>query len=687
MVWTALSGFVPQYQKSNGDLASGFYIKFYTAGTSTAINMATDSTGGTLLAKTLIDSSGYPNTAGGAVFIPHLEEDFKISLYPTEADADADTNSEWDVDDLKLFSTTGLAGAVAGTEADLKAITGQVTEDIINLLGKDVLGDDGGGLFYFDSTSAAADDDATIYQPDVGSGRWLRKYDVSVKPEWWGAKRDGSTDDTSALQACATFAEDNKFTMLLSNGSYNFSSTLIFEDRISIRGQNKEDTKLAWVGGASIAVHLRALFAGGDDSEECWLGHFSILNEGTGTIGLQIDPSYTTLDHFRCYHSGSNVAFSTAMVQTDRTVNVNQLKCYNIEIRGDANPGGAMGFHFARGSNSVFHGGTFSSFQTCLKIGDVTTNGNECTNVDVSGGILFETQGPFQTTGSIGLHVDGASGIHISGRFEFGAPNLSDALGILLTNRLRGCVITRSDFFGSGQALNGIIFGDTSVVTGYEDATSVEIFGNSFLSIGSATTHVIDYNGAGKLITGATQTNPVVITSATHPHANGDEVTMNSVGGMSEINGRKFIIANSTTNTYELSGEDGTSHTAYTSGGQSTRFDNPNINIGTNSMVSIGGNLAITDPAFSDQDATPSVATGNFFVSENTIATTITDLDGVPREQEKEVTIVFDDANTTVDFTGTALKGNNGVDWTPAAGDFMTCQHRDGAWYCTIGEG
>jgi len=72
---------------------------------------------------------------------------------------------------------------------------------------------------------------------------------------------------------------------------------------------------------------------------------------------------------------------------------------------------------------------------------------------------------------------------------------------------------------------------------------------------------------ASKNITNITQANPAVVTVASHGYSNGDDVWINSVGGMTEINGRRFRIANVTTNTFELSGVDSTGYTAYTSGG------------------------------------------------------------------------------------------------------------------------
>ena len=72
---------------------------------------------------------------------------------------------------------------------------------------------------------------------------------------------------------------------------------------------------------------------------------------------------------------------------------------------------------------------------------------------------------------------------------------------------------------------------------------------------------------ATKNITNITQANPAVVTVASHGYTNGTDVWINSVVGMTELNGRRFRIANVTTNTFELSGVDSTSYTTYTSGG------------------------------------------------------------------------------------------------------------------------
>jgi len=81
----------------------------------------------------------------------------------------------------------------------------------------------------------------------------------------------------------------------------------------------------------------------------------------------------------------------------------------------------------------------------------------------------------------------------------------------------------------------------------------------------------------GKTISGATKANPVVITATSHGFSNGDHVIIGSVAGMVELNGVTGIVANKTTNTFELTDVDGTNinstgFTTYTSGGTANRI-------------------------------------------------------------------------------------------------------------------
>lgn len=73
-------------------------------------------------------------------------------------------------------------------------------------------------------------------------------------------------------------------------------------------------------------------------------------------------------------------------------------------------------------------------------------------------------------------------------------------------------------------------------------------------------------------LTAITQADPGVVTSTAHGLSNGDEVFLEEVVGMTEVNGKSFIVAGVTANTFELNDVDGATvdtsgFTAYSSGG------------------------------------------------------------------------------------------------------------------------
>lgn len=74
---------------------------------------------------------------------------------------------------------------------------------------------------------------------------------------------------------------------------------------------------------------------------------------------------------------------------------------------------------------------------------------------------------------------------------------------------------------------------------------------------------------ATKNIATISKANPGVVTSTGHGYANGDEIFITGVVGMTEVNGFVFTVANQSANGYELLGTNTSSYTTYTSGGTS----------------------------------------------------------------------------------------------------------------------
>ena len=110
MTWVPISGTLPQYSTESNSLADDYYLKFYATGTTTPIDMATDSTGGTLLAECKLSASGYPisNPLDESTrFIPHIDQNYRIVLYKTKADADADNTA------AAAFNIDGMVPQIA----------------------------------------------------------------------------------------------------------------------------------------------------------------------------------------------------------------------------------------------------------------------------------------------------------------------------------------------------------------------------------------------------------------------------------------------------------------------------------------------------------------------------------------------------------------------------------------------
>lgn len=113
MTWTPIANTVPQYEDSNGDPYSGAVLKAYASGTTTPITMATSSSGVTTVGSIALNALGFPSVSGSVV-IPHIDQAYKLALYPTQAAADANSGAIWTIDGMPLGrgrATTIVANA------------------------------------------------------------------------------------------------------------------------------------------------------------------------------------------------------------------------------------------------------------------------------------------------------------------------------------------------------------------------------------------------------------------------------------------------------------------------------------------------------------------------------------------------------------------------------------------------
>jgi hypothetical protein len=272
--WTPISGSVPQYQAADGTLASGYYLKFYSAGTTSPLSMATDSTGGTTLAKAQINTAGYPVNGSGDVFIPHVSQSYKIVLYKNATDADNDTtaNADWVIDNIsqsaaatptqvvniehqlgseasgQVFTLTSFTYSL-GTNNLLVYRNGQLLRQGVSfdysettastITVNSAITIEAGDTWAFvkgTSTTSTISDAASVTYTPAGSGAVATNVQAKLREVVsvidWGADPTGVADSTAAIQA----AMDNSEASYSPPGVYRIDGTLVVPDMHSHYG-------------------------------------------------------------------------------------------------------------------------------------------------------------------------------------------------------------------------------------------------------------------------------------------------------------------------------------------------------------------------------------------------------------------------------------------------------------------
>lgn len=129
------------------------------------------------------------------------------------------------------------------------------------------------------------------------------------------------------------------------------------------------------------------------------------------------------------------------------------------------------------------------------------------------------------------------------------------------------------------------------------------------------TNAVLNLTGTQRSITGATKAKPVVITSSAHGFVNGDVVWVSGVAGMTQLNNKAYVVANKTSNTFQLrtlggSDVNGTNYSTYTSAGKVQKCQNNDCSITITSanhglanndyvyITGVGGMVEINNQAY-----------------------------------------------------------------------------------------
>lgn len=98
-------------------------------------------------------------------------------------------------------------------------------------------GDGGGGQFYWDATNTATANGGTIFKPTaITTGRWLRVVDSVYNILWFGAKRDGTTDNSTVWNTIMGLNSTSTLNVYVPAGYYNGTFN-VARDNANIVGQ------------------------------------------------------------------------------------------------------------------------------------------------------------------------------------------------------------------------------------------------------------------------------------------------------------------------------------------------------------------------------------------------------------------------------------------------------------------
>jgi len=203
-------------------------------------------TNGDLKAATLNEDQDYQtyllvdgfSTRDRAVVIPETDVNLNRVLPATIPNGFLRINNTGTGFEYGSYSSDS-SSVTADTIADMLAIDGSITGKV-NVLGYYAKGDGGGGMFYWDPLSVASADNGVVF--GTGTGRWIRSYQKYIFIKAFGAKGDGTTDDTNALNAAISYCKsgsalDGGVTLLMTKGVYCVSSTIVIDGQMSIIGE------------------------------------------------------------------------------------------------------------------------------------------------------------------------------------------------------------------------------------------------------------------------------------------------------------------------------------------------------------------------------------------------------------------------------------------------------------------
>lgn len=270
-----------QWTNASDVNASGFVIKCYLPGTTTATPMAIDSSGSTTVTTATLNADGFPEVSGNEVAL-YIDRDFKIAIYENASDAAANTNAYWGpVDNIKINSLASdfTNDYWVDNYVTLRAKTSAnyTDGDVITITNDGIAGQ------FIVKTGTVTDNGGTLIVFTDDSNRYAeRLYSGMINVMWFGATDDGvdtTTDCQNAINAAALNANRDLFRyhgVFFPSPSVGYRITgLDCDSRVSLFGESKWNTRIILSGVGDYFVEKPKTV------ENFWLDGVSIQNGAT----------------------------------------------------------------------------------------------------------------------------------------------------------------------------------------------------------------------------------------------------------------------------------------------------------------------------------------------------------------------------------------------------------------------
>ncbi len=420
------------------------------------------------------------------------------------------------------------------TLAELRAFTAQD----VRVNKKIFLIDEGkeGEWFYDSSDTTSADNVGTIVVTTTGGFRYKRVFEGVVRPEWFGALGDGTTNDTTAIQNTINYAGTNGLIVEFDAKNYEIT-TLTMSDGIKLIGRNTTLTQVRTSGTAIPVITT------GSNNE---IDGFTIIcdpvnNTYTDNGGIYIF-NEVNVTVKNCYVK--NHCMYGVMVDRSRNINILNNRFWTNHQMSDlmsidglwtnqtdiyvyTNGGGFS-------ENVLIHGNRCNSPFTCQGIW-VNGGGYE-KNIVVSDNICATTNenGTIWTATTYWLDYAGVGFIRRHGILLSYQSTAESGILMVSGNICKTTLVTGIYVSGGGLGKGVNVVGNICVDNGYTDETDLSLAGGIAVtgSCGAAQVvgnQIIDFKAAS-VLTGAINIQRNLDSSVAHDVYIADNTILNSAG-------------------------------------------------------------------------------------------------------------------------------------------------------------